>query len=306
MFVKAECVADNVGRSGARPLETRVAVMQQCASLPKRAFRAQVPVEEGVWLKRGRGWCSVSEVFHAGNTEPFVDYKIKCGWIVMLLQGGKIDLGAARNLYVQCGMSVSDRLRDLDAVEKHNTHKRMHAYVASVQASLQDLLHQPKLYEGYLQWRAQFSERMMRRRILILTGPSYIGKSQWVRSVAHRDGGNLLELTLSGNSVHPDMRSLQFGFHTHVLFDEASVQFCLYNRKMVQGGACVVQMGQSATNMYAYEVCTYGLQMVCCNNTWDKDLGCVLVNDADRAWLVENTIVIREDTRCWELPSAAG
>jgi len=77
------------------------------------------------------------------------------------------------------------------------------------------------------------------------------------------------------------------------LFDEMSVQAVLRQKKMMQAPACMVGLGSSPTNNFAYAVWIHAKLLVVCTNRWDVEVKAV--PHADREWLAASSVVVRVD-----------
>ena len=84
-------------------------------------------------------------------------------------------------------------------------------------------------------------------------------------------------------------------------FDEASLQWCLDNKKILQGPEMLVAMGDSGTGMYAYGVALNGVKMVVCSNTWASELSS-LRSEEDRDYIRQNFIYLHCGELMYELP----
>ena len=57
-----------------------------------------------------------------------------------------------------------------------------------------------------------------------------------------------------------------------ICFDEATVRWCLDNKKMLQGPEMPLTMGDSNTGCHSYTVELNGIMMVVCSNSWTEEL----------------------------------
>ena len=243
---------------------------------------------------------NILKVFQTGNCKPFTDYRVKDVWITTLVQAGKISLDAAEDLYVACGFNVVRHLANIDEIRRRTEDSAVDRAITAAHAAVLPGLFPIKMYAEIVEWSAKFREPALRRQFVVLEGPSWVGKSHWVRMFCWHEQGQLYEVDLSGKSLYPNLKRFRFGFHTHILLDEGSVQCVLHNRKLLQGVPARIQMGQSPTNQFAYEVCTYGVKFFLTSNVWTAEMEACSAED--RAWLSRNIVHVVEPSRCFTPP----
>ena len=103
-----------------------------------------------------------------------------------------------------------------------------------------------------------------------------------------------------GLKVQPNLRPVTQDIEL-ITFDEASLKWCLDNKKILQGPELPVTMGDSTIGMFAYDVLLNGIQMVVCSNTWQQEfdkLKCKL----DIDYIEQNFIYVHCDELMYELP----
>ena len=79
--------------------------------------------------------------------------------------------------------------------------------------------------------------------------------------------------------------------HKGILFDEASCQMVLQQKKQFQAPPSPVRLGCSTTSWHAYDVFISGVGLMIASNSWNADLA-TLNRDEDRQWLIDNSIVV--------------
>ena len=89
----------------------------------------------------------------------------------------------------------------------------------------------------------------------------------------------------------PDLREFRPLYHKGILFDEATCELVLKQKKLFQAPAVDVKLGSSTTNCFAYDVFVSGIAMIIASNTWHDDLA-ALERPSDRRWLIANSIVV--------------
>ena len=90
--------------------------------------------------------------------------------------------------------------------------------------------------------------------------------------------------------------------HTALInFDEASLRWCLENKKILQGPELPVTMGDSATGMLAYERLLNGIKMVVCSNSWQTEYD--RLRDPDEIDYIDaNFLYLHCEELMYELP----
>ena len=146
----------------------------------------------------------------------------------------------------------------------------------------------------------QYTTIKSRYKFLVLCGESGTGKTVWVKWML----GNP-DLVFEANCAccpEPDLRNFSHFQHKVILFDEASPELVITQKKLFQSPPCFVKLGMSTTNCHSYDVFVSGTMMVICSNTWQEDLES-MKKPGDRAWLVENSIVVNVGADKLWLPS---
>ena len=90
----------------------------------------------------------------------------------------------------------------------------------------------------------------------------------------------------------PDLRRFKPFHHEVIVFDEASCNMVLQQRKLFQAPAVEVELGCSTTNCYRYRAFVSGVRMVICSNTWVQDAA-RLEPLALQDWLRQNSFVLQ-------------
>ena len=78
-----------------------------------------------------------------------------------------------------------------------------------------------------------------------------------------------MEINCKGLKVQPNLRLVTESTEL-INVDEASVKWCLDNKKILQGPEIPVTMCDSNIGMLAYDVLLNGVKMVVCSNTWQQ------------------------------------
>ena len=143
-------------------------------------------------------------------------------------------------------------------------------------------------------WRLQCHEKQERYLLLVLFGPSRTGKSRLARAL-HGDACTLVVDVQ--HAEHPDLRSYQRAQHHAVLFDEVhQPTFITGNKKVLQAHADGAILGQSATQLFSYEVFLWRTPLMLTTNNWDLSK----LTPSDRNWIDENCVAVCIDQPVWQ------
>ena len=133
-----------------------------------------------------------------------------------------------------------------------------------------------------------------RRKFLVLDGKSRLGKTAYCMDLFGKSA--TLEVNCMGES-HPDLRAFRHTTHRCVLFDEASPEMVLTNRKLFQACNSLVQVAQSKTACYAYCVYLNDALLVVSSNHWEEAMDRLPRSQA--AWLEANQVLVRVTQPLW-------
>ena len=126
-----------------------------------------------------------------------------------------------------------------------------------------------------------------RYSMLVLVGPSKMGKSEWAKDMRGVDKTLVVDCQ---NAEHPDLADFDPQRHAAIVFDEISgPDFVLHNKKLLQGHVDGARLGQSPTQRFAYEVMLWRVPIILTCNHWDPAAGALHPLDID--WLEQNCVV---------------
>lgn len=246
----------------------------------------------------GHYYCAapkVGKLYWRSTHEPYVDYPINSMWISNMWQAEKITPIVAQKEYLRAKKDVVRLCSNVDAQMRMTRDMRVADSRAAVLAELEEQICEQVRIPAVDQWLEDQSRNRMRQRFLVLTGRSSTGKTMFAKSLRGRE--QTLELNCAG-ALHPDMRSFDEELHRAVVFDEASVQMVLANKKLMQAPAAEVALGSSSTNIYSYKVWVHSVLLIVCSNTWMRELGAL--SEEDREWLQTNSVVIQVTEPLWK------
>ncbi|CAK0797152.1 unnamed protein product [Prorocentrum cordatum] len=116
-------------------------------------------------------------------------------------------------------------------------------------------------------WKMSYEEVEERYKMLVLHGPSRTGKSCLARALFGTDRTMVVDVQ---HKDHPDMHGHERHRHLAVLMDEVqSPHFIADNKKLLQAHVDGASLGQSATQLYTYEVFLWRTPIILTTNKWD-------------------------------------
>ena len=139
-----------------------------------------------------------------------------------------------------------------------------------------------------------FEELEERYRMLVLHGPSRTGKSRLARSLFGFDRTLVVDVQ---HAEHPDMHGFRRHHHLAVLLDEvADPSFIVNNKKLLQAHVDGAILGQSATQMFTYEVFLWRVPIILTTNNWDLSG----LTDAELDWVRSNCVAVHVASTVYE------
>ena len=126
--------------------------------------------------------------------------------------------------------------------------------------------------------------------MLVLYGPSRTGKSRLARSLFGESRTLVVDVQ---HAEHPDLHGFRRQQHLAILMDEvASPSFISGNKKLLQAHVDGAILGQSATQLYTYEVFLWRVPIILTTNNWNLtgltpaerervEANCIAVNIAE-------------------------
>ena len=174
------------------------------------------------------------QVFSETNYRAFCAFNIAPDWISCLWQTNKISSTTASQEYLRAKKHVKAYL---DNVDYHSKCERELAIAERKQAAMKALLPLQKkaihLEVVETLFLSQFQRPMFRRKFLVLTGPSCLGKTIYASSLSSDISKTLV--VDCGSAEQPDLRQLDPLFHETIVFDECRAWTVVNNRKIFQG-----------------------------------------------------------------------
>jgi hypothetical protein len=221
-------------------------------------------------------------------------------WVVALWRQHKLDH--------QAFLLLSCKLRD--------GHDRRKACVDAVIATESSLLYAEERREARMQlaasampfkpltsdilaWKDQYVVLKERYKMLVLYGPSGTGKSRLARSLFGEACTHVVDVQ---HAEHPDLRGFVRGRDKAVLLDEvASPAFVVGNKKVLQAHVDGAKLGQSSTQLFAYEVMLHRVPIIITTNNWSYAR--FAAHDVD--WIRSNCVEVPVFEPVWATPTAS-
>jgi len=238
-------------------------------------------------------------IFRFCTHAPHHSYAVNPQWVTSLVATHKITSERAIAEYINCGTAAKplvDNVKYCDRMRREAAdQQRLRAIQAACEREQQPQRAVPEVECEFLPQFTEAQAHLDRRKFLVLDGRSRTGKSVFAKSLA--GPGKAFEVSCA-TSNHPDLRDMVWGQHEVVIFDEAHTSLVIANKKLFQGSTSLVAMGNSATSMFTYMVCTAGLKMVVTTNVWRAELADS--TEEDRLWLEANSVYVNVTEPLWE------
>ncbi len=103
------------------------------------------------------------------------------------------------------------------------------------------------------------------------------------------------------NRIYGQTNLRPFRRHEHraILLDEMqSAEFVVANKKVLQSHVDGAILGQSATQLYTYEIFLWRVPIIITTNNWSYEE----FSEADRDWIRSNCVEVCVDSPVWEVP----
>ena len=239
----------------------------------------------------------IGKVWSASSVPPFSGFPVSPEWVFTMLSAQKMEISDARVEIIAIGKGICRRLADLDRLEQARKEAAVEERVASLQAALAQAAFEFRRLPQVDDWfRAAQRPLQRRKRFLVLDGPSGLGKTEFVKGLV--EPAATLELNCASCGLCPDLRRHDPQRHKVILFDEASPQMVLANRKLFQAPACWVDLGHSPTGRDVYRVFLNDSVLVVASNSWLATCW-ELPLESDREWLRANAVVVTVSEPLW-------
>ena len=235
-------------------------------------------------------YCQVDKLgslFRGGTKVPYTEYQVNGDWILNLVQARKLSLSTARHELVRCMKNLPRNLQALDLWWAEERKVRLLILQDQVSAELSKNTRASRRVEQVDAWTKQYDEVLRRYKFLVLDGPTRMGKTEFTKTLVKP--GHFFEINMSA-APEPNLREYDHEKHELILFDECHVEVILKQKRLFQAPACLVNLGASATNCFAYQVWVHRKRLVVTSNVWKSSL--TALTTEDREWIERNSIYV--------------
>ena len=229
----------------------------------------------------------------ATNCFPFRDYLPQGEWLRGQWMWHKLE----HDEYMEMSLKIrkGHGTRKRECVDVQNDEGELQLKLEKLKARQEVYAQMPPLtsfYEVELFHKAQFNNRQVRYKALVYDGPSGTGKS--VRGALLYDPKSVFIVDCQ-NAAVPDLRGLSRQKHSAVVLDEVpGVDFALKNKRLLMSHIDGCKLGQSATQMFAYNVWWWRKPVIMTSNHWLSSFE--EADPEDQDWLRKNVLVVRLET----------
>ena len=232
-------------------------------------------------------------LFVSSTKKPFAEFLVSPEWIFNLIQSGKMHYAAARAQFVRCGKGLVRRLQDLDRWHASQQESLIEVRAHATQLRLRQGLRAFRPIPAVDAWLDMYSSGVhARKRLLVLDGPSGMGKTEFVRSLFPQSA--VLELNCAG-LVHVCIPGFDALEHKCIFWDELSAVVVTANRKLFQHPAVFVDIGHSPTGQHVKKLWLNDSMSVIATNHWAEDVS-RMESASDVLWLTSNCVVVTVDS----------
>ena len=229
----------------------------------------------------------IGAVYAESTMRAHHDYEVNAEWIWSMVSMNKIELSACRRELIASGKNLVRHLQNLDILEKERQKEVVAAEMRSRDEKIAETRSAFKELKEVSAWVQDKATARDRRKFLVLDGASRLGKTAFACSLVPR--GATLEVNCAG-VTDPPLRAFSREKHQLILFDEASTELVLKNRRLFQAPNTPVTVGSSPTNALAYDLYLNDTLLVVASNNWEQELAALRVRE--RSWLEANMVFV--------------
>ncbi len=226
------------------------------------------------------------------NYKAWRDYLPQSAWLRSLWNWKKLSHERYLELSVQFRSGHVSRKREAEEVMRDEAERREEKEkIAARGLVYRELAPVEDMTEAEKAHKEQFTRQSVRYKALVYDRPSGTGKS--IRA-AQMYGAEHAFIVDCQNAAVPDLRGLSREKHSCLVLDEVpSVDFALNNKRLLMSHIDGAKLGQSATQMYSYNVWWWRKPIVITSNKW----ACTYekASPEDRDWLDKNVLCQRLD-----------
>ena len=233
----------------------------------------------------------IGNLLSSSTAVPWEHFAVNPDWVFGLLELGKISYENVRATISRSPKNLLARLGNLEKWYEEKMVMERNLRIAARQAELT----RKQLPFKTLAKVDAFLRKFLgpipceRKKILVLTGPSGMGKTQYVRSLF--PPGGLLELNAANMAV-PCLPGFDERLHRAIFWDECPAVLVSDNRKLFQHTATLMDLGHSPTGQHIQRYWLNDAVSIIATNRWEEDVA-AMNSPSDEDWLRANTVVIR-------------
>ena len=219
--------------------------------------------------------------------------------LVVPIEAEKIDASVAKAEFAKSVRGAKTNIANVEAMQEQLREIQL-AELRAQRASMQldEEMKSWRTFALWDLWHEQQARVKLRQNLFVITGPSKMGKSQFlVHSLAGDTPDNVLMVNCM-NVLDPDLRDFALGRHSAIIFDEGGPEMVQRHRDLFQAPRHNIKLAHSATGCYCYSVNLWRVKLVVTCNGWFEQLE--KLSCADREWVEANTCVLEVTTPMWE------
>ena len=254
------------------------------AESSKRQHRRRATQQSGMYYVIAP---KIGSLYTFTTMRPHHEFEVNAEWVWSLVALHKIELSAARRELVASGKNLTRHLQNMDVLIKERESEAIEDLIQKRSAAIAKTRKAFKQIPLVDAWLKELSAPQDRRKFLVLDGPTRRGKTAFAFSLV--ETGAALEVNCAGVD-DPPLRAFSRAKHRLILFDEASTNMVLKNKRLFQAPNTPVIVGSSPTNALAYSVFLGDTLLVVASNDWDLELAAL--PEKQRDWLMGNMVFV--------------
>ena len=214
-------------------------------------------------------------------------------------QAGKLTPENAKLEFGRAVKGAKSNIANVEAMEEAEQRERLAALRRERQnLELDEVMCAWRSFPQWDQWLIEQSKVRLRQNLFVITGPSKMGKSQFLLHSLGGDGGTSVLLVNCMNVLDPDLRDYKSAVHSAIIFDEGGPEMVQRHRDLFQAPRHDIKLAHSQTGCYCYSVNLWRVKLVVTCNGWADQLQ--RLDNADKEWVCANTTVLEVSEPMWQ------